>query len=58
MSKTVLYIVAVVAIAAAIAMKVMAKDSHLTELSSYWWIPLPLALICVIGAGTMGKRKQ
>jgi hypothetical protein len=52
MSKNILLVVAVLAIAASIFMKVMARNSHLTELASYWWIPLPLALICLIFAGS------
>jgi hypothetical protein len=52
MNKNVLLVIAVLAIAASIAMKVMAKNSHLTELATYWWIPLPLALICLILAST------
>jgi hypothetical protein len=52
MNKTVLLVIAILAIAASIAMKVMAKSSHLTELDSYWWIPLPLALICLVIAAS------
>ena len=53
--KTVLVTVGLLAIVASIVMKVMGKDSHLTELQDYWWIPLPIALICFLAAG-MGKK--
>ena len=55
MNKTVLIVIAVLAITASVAMKVMAKDSHLTELADYWWIPLPIALLCLIGASVQKK---
>lgn len=55
MNKTFLLIIAVLALTAAVAMKVMARNSHLTELADYWWIPLPIALICVILVGA-GKK--
>ena len=57
MNKNVLYIVAVLAIAVSIALKVMSRNGRTTELASYWWIPLPVALICLIAA-EMGKKKQ
>ncbi len=57
MNKNILYVLAVLAISAAIAMKVMSRNSHTTELSTYWWIPLPVALICLIAAGAKDKRK-
>jgi hypothetical protein len=55
MNKNALYIIAILACAAAIGMKVMAKNSRTTELENYWWIPLPVALICLVIAGA---RKQ
>jgi hypothetical protein len=57
MNKNFLNIVGILAIAASIAMKVMSRGSHLTELASYWWIPLPLALICFIAAAAPKKEK-
>ena len=56
MNRTVLLVIAVLALTASIGMKVMAKDSHLTELADYWWIPLPLALICLIVANAPKKQ--
>ena len=50
--KTVLSIIGVLALAASLGMYVMGnQNSNLTELKSYWWIPLPIALICFIIAG-------
>ena len=48
MNKTLLLMLAVLAVAASIGMKVMSKDSHLTELADFWWTPLPLALILLL----------
>jgi hypothetical protein len=56
MNKNALYIIAVLAIAASIAMKVMARNGRTTELANYWWIPLPLALICLIAAEAKKKK--
>ena len=51
--KAVLSIVGVIALFAALAMYIMGnKNNHLTELQTYWWIPLPVALICFIIAGS------
>lgn len=57
MNKNILNIVGLLAIAASVAMKVMSRGSHLTELSRYWWIPLPLALICFLAAAAPKKSK-
>ncbi len=53
--KNILIVIGVLAIVASIVMKVMGKDSHLTELQDYWWYPLPLALVCFLVAGA-GKK--
>lgn len=55
MNKTLLLVLAVLALAASIGMKVMSKDSALTELEDFWWIPLPLALILLILANKKSK---
>lgn len=48
MNKTLLLVLAVIAIAASVGMKIMSKDSALTELEDFWWIPLPLALVFLV----------
>lgn len=53
--KNILVIIGILAIVASIVMKVMGRNSHLTELQDYWWYPLPLALICFLVAGA-GKK--
>lgn len=47
--KKVLSIVGGLAVIASIAMYFVGKkSSHLSELEQYWWIPLPVALICFV----------
>jgi len=56
MNKSVLYVIAVIAIAVSIGLKVMSRNARTTELADYWWIPLPLALICLIAAEAKKKK--
>ena len=39
-------------IAAAAMYKVGNSSSHLSELKDFWWVPVPLAAICFLVAGT------
>ncbi|MBL0234926.1 MAG: hypothetical protein IPQ08_14900 [Chitinophagaceae bacterium] len=55
MNKTFLLVLAVIALAASIGMKIMSKDAALTELEDFWWTPLPLALILLILANRKAK---
>ena len=56
--KTVFTIIGILAIAASVFMYKMGNSSsHLTELKQFWWIPLPLAFICLLLAGSAGKKK-
>ena len=55
MNKRLFFIIGVIAVAASIFMKIKSNDSHLTELKQYWWIPLPLALLCFVGAASKKK---
>ena len=42
----------VLCIAASVAMYFIGKNSsHLSELSDFWWIPLPLGLLALFIAG-------
>jgi hypothetical protein len=51
MNKVLLLVLGFLALAAAWAMRIVgANSSHLSELREYWWIPLPLALICFLVA--------
>lgn len=59
MNKTFLLILGFLALAASVAMRILGnKSSHLSELQQYWWIPLPLALLCFLGAGKKPKSGQ
>jgi hypothetical protein len=50
--KTLFTILGVLCIAAAVAMYFVGKNSsHLSELSDFWWIPLPLGLLALFLAG-------
>jgi hypothetical protein len=54
--KTVFSVIGILALVSSIAMYMIGKDSsHLSELKDFWWIPLPLALICFIAAGKKTK---
>ena len=49
MNKTFLLIVGFLALGGAWAMRIIGgRSSHLSELREYWWVPLPLALICFL----------
>ncbi|MFZ9386263.1 MAG: hypothetical protein ACO25B_00150 [Chitinophagaceae bacterium] len=49
MNKKILTTIGILALIAALAMKLMGnRSSRLTELLEFWWIPLPVALICLI----------
>jgi hypothetical protein len=59
MNKTFLLVLGFLALTASLAMKILGnKSSHLSELQEYWWIPLPLALLCFLGAGYNKKGGQ
>ena len=56
--KAVFGIIGILAILASVVMYWMGKNSsHLSELSNYWWYPLPLALICFLIAAA-GKKTE
>ena len=55
-SKNILIIISILAFSASIAMYKMSKNSHTTEMENYWWIPLPVALICLVIANA--KKKE
>ena len=56
MNKTVLNVVGILALIAAAAMYWFGKnDSHLSELKDFWWIPLPIALICFLAGARKNK---
>jgi hypothetical protein len=47
--KSLFYILGVLCIVASAAMYFIGKNSsHLSELSDFWWIPLPLAAIALL----------
>jgi hypothetical protein len=55
--KLVLSIVGILALTASIGMFVTGTtNDRLTELKQYWWIPLPLALICFVLANTTRQK--
>jgi hypothetical protein len=55
--QSVLIVVGLLALVASVAMYVIGgNSSHLTELKQFWWIPLPIAIICFVAAGS-SKRK-
>ncbi|MBP6589309.1 MAG: hypothetical protein KAX45_03880 [Chitinophagaceae bacterium] len=59
MNKTFLLVLGFLALSASLAMRILGnKSSHLSELQQYWWIPLPLALLCFLGAGKKPKGGQ
>lgn len=60
MSKKTIYgILGLLALVAAVAMKVVGKQSsHLSELQEFWWYPLPIAFLCLLGAVAPDKRKR
>lgn len=50
--KSLFFLLGVLCIAASVAMYVIGKNSsHLSELSDFWWIPLPLGLLALFVAG-------
>jgi hypothetical protein len=50
--KSLFFMLGVLCIAASVAMYVIGKNSsHLSELSDFWWIPLPLGLLALFVAG-------
>ncbi|MER3499000.1 MAG: hypothetical protein C4308_10375 [Chitinophagaceae bacterium] len=56
--KTVFALIGGLALIAALAMYIMGnKNSHLTELQTFWWIPLPVALIYFVAA-SMSKTQR
>jgi hypothetical protein len=51
MNKKVFTILAVLCLVASVAMYVIGgNSSHLTELKDYFWVPLPLAALFLLGA--------
>ncbi len=58
MNKKIYGIVGLLAVAISLAMYLIGNNSsHLTELKTYWWAPLPLALICFILANKRPTNK-
>lgn len=58
MKKTIWIIVGALALIASFGMYFVGKDSsHLSELMSFWFYPLPLAAIA-FGAAFAGKKQQ
>jgi hypothetical protein len=50
--KTVFTILGAIAlVASAVMYKVGRSSSHLSELKDFWWIPLPLGILCLLAAG-------
>ena len=43
-------------VASAIMYKVGSSSSHLSELKDFWWVPLPLGVICLLVAASSGKK--
>jgi hypothetical protein len=57
--KTVFGVIGILAVIAAIVMYKAGKNSsHLSELKDFWWYPLPLAVLCFLGAAAPGKKSQ
>lgn len=55
--KTVFMILGILALAVSAIMYVVGSNSsHLTELKDFWWVPLPLGVICLFVAGSGGKK--
>ncbi|MEP6700669.1 MAG: hypothetical protein ABJA85_05115 [Bacteroidota bacterium] len=55
--KAVFGIIGVLAlVASAVMYKVGHSSSHLSELKSFWWVPLPLAIICFLVAGSSKSK--
>lgn len=51
MKKGLLFILAIICIIASVAMYIIGNDSsHLSELKDFWYVPLPLALVAILGA--------
>lgn len=49
MNKSIWIVIGFLALAAAWIMRIVGgNSSHLSELRDFWWIPLPLALICFL----------
>lgn len=49
--KVFLIILAVLCIAASVVMYIVGSDSsHLSELKDFWYVPLPLAVVALLGA--------
>jgi peptidoglycan/LPS O-acetylase OafA/YrhL len=45
-------------VAAVVMYAVGNKSSHLSELKDFWWYPLPLAALCLLGAATPNKKSK
>jgi hypothetical protein len=54
--KPALTFVGLLALVAAIYMYIKKGNPRMTELENYWWIPLPIALICFIVVGNSRKK--
>lgn len=51
MNKVLLIILAALCVIASAAMYIIGNDSsHLSELKDFWYVPLPLGLIAILGA--------
>ena len=57
MNKNILLGIGGLAILAAVIMYLVGKDSsHLSELADFFWVPLPLAVVCIAGGMMKGKN--
>lgn len=57
--KTVFGVIGILAVIASIVMyKVGKNSSHLSELKDFWWYPLPLAVLCFLGAAAPNKKSK
>ena len=51
--KAVFGTIGILAIIASLVMyKIGNRSSHLSELKDFWWVPLPLAAVCLLVAAT------
>jgi len=49
--KILLILLAILCIAASVTMYIIGNDSsHLSELKDFWYVPLPLGLVALLGA--------
>lgn len=59
MNKWIYLIIALLSLGASVAMYVIGSNSsHVDELLNYFWYPLILSVITIIGFFTAGKKQQ